>query len=114
MDYNSDFKFDLCVGQLEEKELGNLLSNKTIEVKTDLRAIKTGNVFIEYYSRNKPSGISTSHADYYCIVFNESFHFIKTSVLKSRCRKYIGTNRDVLGGDNQTSKGILLPIKELL
>ena len=33
MDYNSDFKFDLCVGQLEEKELGNLLSNKTIEVR---------------------------------------------------------------------------------
>jgi hypothetical protein len=29
------------------------------------------------------------------------------------CRKYIGTNRDILGGDSNTSKGILLPMEDL-
>jgi hypothetical protein len=38
---------------------------------------------------------------------------IETKILKERCRKYLNTNRDKLGGDNNTSKGILLPINEL-
>lgn len=114
MEYNSDFKFDLSVGILKEQALGNILNNKTVEVKTDFQATETGNVFIEYSSRNKPSGISTSQADYYCIVFEDSFHFIETSKLKLKCRKYLKTKRDVLGGDSNTSKGILLPIVELL
>ena len=29
------------------------------------------------------------------------------------CRKYVGTDRDVVGGDDNNSKGILLPIEEL-
>ena len=39
---------------------------------------------------------------------------IKTEKLKELCRKYLNTKKDVLGGDENTSKGILLPIKELL
>jgi hypothetical protein len=30
------------------------------------------------------------------------------------CRKYVGTCKDVLGGDSNTSKGILLPTKDFL
>jgi hypothetical protein len=43
-------------------------------------------------------------------------HFItiEKNELKILCRKYLGTNRDVLGGDNNTSKGILLPIIDFL
>jgi hypothetical protein len=39
---------------------------------------------------------------------------IQTSELKQLCRKYIGTSRDILGGDSNTSKGILLPMEDLL
>lgn len=113
MDYNSDFNYDLKVGQTKEKELGDILSNKTIEVKFDLKALKTGNVYVEYQSRNKKSGISTTNADYYCFCFGETYHIIETETLKDRCRKYLNTNRDKKGGDNNTSKGILLPLKEL-
>ena len=114
MNYNNDFKYDLKVGQAKEKELGDIFNNKTVEVKYDLQALETNNVYVEYYSRGKKSGISTSKADYYCFAFGDTFHLISISSLKDKCRKYIGTHRDKKGGDNNTSKGILLPIKELL
>ena len=113
MDYNNDFKYDLKVGQTKELELGAIFNDKTIEVKYDLQAKKTGNVYIEYFSRGKASGISTSSADYYCFAIGDTFHLIESDKLKQRCRKYINTNRDKKGGDNNTSKGILLPINEL-
>ena len=113
---NSDFRYDLKVGQVKEKELANILNSKTIEVKYDLQALKTGNVFVEYYNlrSNKPSGISTTEAEYYCFAIEDTFHLIKTDVLKHRCRKYLGTKKDILGGDKNTSKGIKLPIKDLI
>ncbi len=113
MDYNNDFKYDLKVGQAKELEVGSIFNDKTIEIKHDLRALVTGNVFVEYYSRGKLSGISTSKADYYCFCFGVTYHLIDTGELKQRCRKYLGTNRDRVGGDSNTSKGILLPITEL-
>jgi len=114
MNYNNDFKYDLKVGQVKEAEVGKMLLGSTIEVKHDLQATRTGNVYIEYFSRGKASGISKTQADYYCIAFGAGFHFIKTEDLKGLCRPYLNTDRDKLGGDNNTSKGILLPVKDLL
>lgn len=113
MNFNSDFKYDLEVGQIAERELADLLGKK-IEVKNDQIAHKTGNVFIEYESRGKRSGIAISESDYYCIVIKERYILIQKDELKELCRKYLGTNRDVKGGDNNTSKGILLPIVDLV
>ena len=113
MKYNNDFKYDLKVGQIKEKELAEIFSNKLVEVKYDLKALDTGNVYVEYYSRGKPSGISTSHSDFYCFAFGYTFHLISLKELKERCRKHLNTKRDKVGGDNDTSKGILLPLKEL-
>ena len=40
---------------------------------------------------------------------------IPTEELKKRCKKFLNTERDnVVGGDNNTSKGVLLPVKELI
>tara|TARA_R100000005_G_C5001369_1_gene208552 strand:+ start:542 stop:898 length:357 start_codon:yes stop_codon:yes gene_type:complete len=115
MKYSSDFKYDLKLGQVKEKELGEILNNKTIEVKTDLKAAETGSVFVEYESRGKPSGISKTQSDYYCfVVSKDSFILIKTNKLKEKCRKFLKTNLDTVGGDNNTSKGILLPLLQLV
>lgn len=114
MKYNNDFKYDLKVGQAKEEELGEIFNSKTIEVKYDLQALKTNNVYVEYSSRGKPSGISKSVADFYCFCFGDTFHLIATTVLKERCRKYLNSSRDKKGGDSNTSKGVLLPLKELL
>ena len=114
MNFCNDFKYDLKLGQIKEKELADLLENSSIEVKTDLKAAKTGNVFVEYKSREQSSGIATTKADYYCFVIsNNSFIFITTEALKVKCRMYFNTDRDIKGGDNNTSQGILLPLKEL-
>ena len=113
MEYNNDFKYDLKVGQSKEEEISNIFKNKKIEVKYDLQALTTGNVYVEYKSRGKYSGISTTQSDYYCFAFGITFHLIETEVLKDRCRKYINTSKDREGGDSDTSRGILLPIGEL-
>jgi len=112
VDYNNDFKFDLKVGQVKEKEIAEILNNKKIEVKKCTDAIF--NVFVEYESRGKKSGISTTEAEYYCFAFKYSFVIIETEKLKRKCRKYLNTDMDKLGGDNNTSKGILIPFNELI
>lgn len=109
-----NFKFDLEVGMVAEELLRDILDNKKIEVKWDFMAPETGNVYIEYQYMDKPSGISKTEADYYCIRIGEVMHMISTGELKSRCRKYVGTKRDVKGGDDGLTRGILLPIKELM
>ena len=115
MEYNSDFKYDLQLGKLGEQHLAKILMNKKIEVKTDYQATQTGNIFVEYYSRGKASGITTTQAQWYAFLLsNDKIILISTEELKDICRKYLWTKRDVKGGDNNTSQGILLPIKDLL
>lgn len=113
MEYCSDFRYDLKVGNIKEEELADIFANKKVEVKYDQLSLKTGNIFVEYESRGKKSGLAKTEAEYYCWAFGDTFHLIKTKDLKQRCRKYIGSGKDVFGGDNNTSKGILLPITEL-
>jgi hypothetical protein len=113
MIYNSDFKYDLQIGQNYETLLYELLG-KRIEVKRDFKCLETGNIFIEYESRGKKSGIATSEAEWWCYWLSD-FHLvlIELDKLKIICRQYLNTNRDVRGGDMNTSKGILLPVKTL-
>ncbi len=87
--------------------------NIGIEVKSDAQYKKTGNFYVEYFCNGKPSGISTTKAEIYYI-YLDKLYILKTEELKDKCRKYINTNRDKKGGDNMASKGIILPIKELL
>jgi|TARA_R100000084_G_scaffold34033_1_gene13454 hypothetical protein len=117
MNFNSDFKYDLKLGNKGENLLYNIikLKGQTIEVKTDRDAIKnkcTGNLFIEYMSRGKLSGISTTQAKWWAFVIsNEQIILIETNKLKKLCK--LKTLKRVSGGDNNTSKGILLPLKYL-
>lgn len=108
---NLDFKTDLKLSRIGEDTVKDFLikqggafindnhdnqydlaftfngERKTYEVKTDFKCaplFDTGNLFVEYQSRNKPSGISTTQADWfvtYFIYFNELW-FIKTNKLK--------------------------------
>ena len=114
MDYCSNFRHDLEVGQLAESALGDLLENKTIEVKNDLKATKTGNLFIEFKSRGKPSGIDTTEADFWCFLVSDVFMLIQTEKLKALVDPLKDTDAERLGGDNNTSVGVLLPIIKLL
>jgi hypothetical protein len=119
MEFNSDFRYDLEFGVVEgESWFHNIVTNSKVEVKTDRLTEKTGNVYIEYESRGKKSGISTSEADYW--VYKVSEHraiIIEKEELKRKLRELVRSGKarmGVKGGDNNTSLGILVNVKELI
>jgi hypothetical protein len=115
VDFNSDFRHDLEVGQLSEKFLADLLENSTIEVKRDFLAGKTGNVFVEFESRGKPSGIATSTADYWAFVLDDDrVVMLPRGLLKVMAREAFEAGRLATGGDSNTSRGVLVRVRELV
>ena len=118
MNYNNNFKYDLQIGQIAEKKLADIFANKKIEVKYDKIAAKSGNIAIEFESRNQPSGISKTEADYYCYIIantkcQDIYILIEVSRLKELCRKYYLENQIKNIGDNNTSKAVLIPLSDL-
>jgi hypothetical protein len=119
MAFNNDFRFDLEYGQVEgETWFHELVTNKKIEVKSDRKAESTGNVYIEYFSRGKLSGIATSQSDFYVYkVAEDEAIIISTSKLKKKLNQLVlegKAKKDVKGGDNNTSLGVLCKIKDLI
>ena len=119
MEYNSDFRWDLKRGQDAEKWFGGLLTGDCIEVKRDFRAHATGNVFVEFECRGKPSGISTSEAIYWVFIYGPNeldlrCVLLPLEVLKEKAREKIKEGRITLGGDSNLSKAVLIALPELL
>lgn len=118
MKYSSSFTHDLSFGEKAEDWANDIFKGgKKVEVKYDRIAHKTGNVFIEYESRNKPSGIATTDADYwvYKLEKTECAIVLPVPYLKERLREYFKKGRYMInGGDDNTSKGFLVPIQKLI
>jgi len=125
---NYNFRQDLQVSKETEKEVADILarlysakikefrtdnkydilaeiegSDVKFEVKEDFMCVDTGNVAVEYECRGKPSGISTSDADFYIYKLetkDKGIHYIMHSsdTLKKMIeeREYF---RKVNGGD---------------
>jgi hypothetical protein len=119
MDYKNDFRYDLKVGQVGEKMLGHILNSATIEVKRDAWVCKSGNIAIEYESRAKPSGLSITEAEWWCFIVSGDMNdkmmlLIETQKLKEIARVYYIKGHIKKMGDNNTSKAVLIPFKELI
>jgi|APCry1669189534_1035231.scaffolds.fasta_scaffold19799_3 hypothetical protein len=76
---NNDNKFDLKMTKNNK--------DTTYEIKTDFKCaplFDTGNLFIEYECRNRPSGISVTQADWFVTYFLylDELWFIKSEDLK--------------------------------
>lgn len=117
MQYCNDFKYDLKVGRIAEKNLAEILSKKKIEVKLDRWAQVTGNIGIEFRNKGKLSGISTTKADYWCFMIenkgNQDWMIIVDTVkLKDVARYYYDLGRIKRVGDNNTSEVVLVPLNE--
>ena len=80
-----------------------------IEVKRDIGSQESGNFFIEYECNYKPSGISTSKANYWVIYDEGSYTWVKISVLKSICLIYGNTWKGFPNGGLSTVGGYLIP-----
>lgn len=106
------------LGQLKEREIAKIFSNKKIEVKTDFMAHETGNIALEYESRGKPSGISVTEADFYayCLPlanFQNIIIFMEINELKRLAREYWSKGNIKKMGDENTSVSVLIPLNKL-
>jgi hypothetical protein len=115
MQFNSDFRYDLKVGQLEEKWLADLLQSKTLEVKRDFKASQTGRVFVEFFCRGKPSGIATTEADHWAFILNDGIVIIlPTERLKELVEEAQEKGKTISGGDSNVSQGALIKLERLV
>ena len=57
LSYNDDYRYDLLV-EAKSKKI-------KLEIKEDFTGENTGNCAVEFFSRDKDSGIRTTEADYY-------------------------------------------------
>jgi len=137
-----NFKQDIVVGEDGEKIVtewlcdsynGKLLAdNKTnshdvviqfpkktlsFEIKTDVFVspyYDTGNMFIEYESRNKPSGISVCRADYFITYFKylNELWMIKTTDLQNLINSVNFRVFKNAGDKGSNTHGYLIPRKK--
>ena len=117
MKHSNSFYYDLDFGEQGEDWLNELFRDgKKVEVKTDRAAHYTGNIYVEIYSRGKASGLSTTKANYWIFIIDKKDYALIVNVqkLKDICRVQFQINGFTDGGDLDSSKGILIPIKLLL
>ena len=120
---NKDNRFDLDLryGENVENQLLEALQG-TVEVKAERdHWMRTGNIAIEFTSRGKPSGINVTEADYWAqalMAGDSPFCYLvfPTPVLKGMVRYYIDNRPECVkvGGDDNTSQLVLLPLKEII
>ena len=120
--YNPKFDLDLKFGEKYEQGLEKLFKTKgKIEVKTERdKWIETGNIAIEIRCRGKKSGLSVTESDWWFHILSDKGKVkgmicLPVEELKNICRVMIknGTAKKIMGGDDNESEILLLPIKEL-
>lgn len=122
--FNNDSKFDIDLkyGQIREQLFADIMEGKElVEVKTERGKWKTtGNIAIEWQSRGKLSGIATTKADWWAHFLadgdkTEAVILMRVPELKSKIKKLkkIGVAEDTRGGDDDTSRLVLLPLQYL-
>ena len=119
---NSKFDIDLKYGQIREQLFADIMEGKElVEVKTERGKWKsTGNIAIEWMSREKLSGIATTKADWWAHFLadgeeTKAVIMIPVPELKAKIKKLkkLGIAKDTSGGDDDTSRLVLLPLNQL-
>jgi len=120
--YCKGFDLDLEFGKMGEEFVEEVFEgNSKIEVKTERDIWKsTGNIAIEIRCSGKPSGLSTTESTVWIhlLAYNgqiEGGFIFKVDQLKDKIKNLQkeGNLKMVMGGDNNASQMVLLPIKEL-
>lgn len=120
--YNPKFDLDLKFGEEYEKGLESLFKTKgKIEVKTERDIwVDTGNIAIEIRCRGKKSGLSVTESDWWFHILTidrkvKGMICLPVTELKNICKAMMKNKiaRKVMGGDDDKSEMLLIPIKEL-
>ena len=123
MTYNPNFDIDLQFGLICEKRLKRLLKEDgKIEVKNERDTwATTGNIAVEIRFKGQPSGLAKTKADWWfhiltldgemvtmvCFPVDKLKQIVKELLDKKLVKK-------VMGGDNNDSELLLVPIDKLL
>jgi hypothetical protein len=122
---NPDWDIDQEIGSNGELFVADVIAalkeGQSIEVKTDVWAPKSGNVYVEYKCRYfgvyKPSGLSVTTATIWAFVLaSEVVVFTPVDRLKVLARYYYRLGRIRNGGTNGSHPtwGVIIPVGQLL
>jgi len=122
--YEPRFDFDLRRGKVGEDYVGTLLeaiASGSIEVKSDYGSNQTGNLYVEFEQTGqdgvaRPSGLSTTAAEWWAFAFKDGAIFVETQALKEVCAHYYREGRiGVRPGtpESNGTRGVLLPVTAL-
>ena len=121
-EYIKGWDLDLKLGKMGEDFTRDVLEGNTkVEVKTERDIWKTtGNIAIEIRYKNIPSGISTTQSGVWVHLLSykgkiEGGYIFKVNELRAFIKKLKKEGRLnlTMGGDDNLSQLVLLPIKEL-
>jgi hypothetical protein len=124
MTYNPNFDIDLEFGLVYEDKLKDILQSEggKIEVKTERDTwVDTGNIAIEVSYKGKPSGLARTKADWWFHILTIDGNIISMLSFPVPKLKYIIRElykkdlvKSVMGGDNNDSEILLVPIDKLI
>lgn len=98
-------EFDFYIADIESK----------VELKTDKKSNHTGNFVIETYHYGKPSGITTTTADFWVFNDGEGYYWIDPDTIKNLIlTSGIQQARFVGNGDTVEKRAYLMPKKWII
>lgn len=100
-------------GNFKEYDIAIPELDKTVEVKRDKRADKTGNAFIETYCNKVASGINTTTADYWVYLTESMLYWIESERLNECIEVNNISESKNLNIQGKTIDAYLIPIELL-
>lgn len=88
-------------------------TKEKFEVKTDLRAAKTGNLFFEYSCSDKPSGLASTKSERWGILVPHLKIIMVFCPAKMLMYLEGSSHRNLRGGDRRAVCGYVVPIIDL-
>lgn len=109
------FDRDLRHGEAREDAFVHVLLRSRVEIKSDGKCRETGNVFIEYQQKGRPSGIAVSTAGLWAIEVDDTVWVVlPTERIKALARLAVQQGRKKFGGDGDQYLGALVPVEWLV
>jgi hypothetical protein len=85
-----------------------------MEVHSDRKARYSGQFFVEFECRDKPSGIATSQAKFWAVELHDNaWAIIPTARLREVVAQQKALRGTVRGGDGGAAEGVLVPLGAL-
>lgn len=111
LDYAAGRQAELWVSDIRKA-----LEEDSIEVKLDRRFCDTGNIYVEFECKGKPSGIAKTKSKVWVqvLVQDELAIVISTERLKELARKFYKDFRRSETDGSHPTRGVAIPVEEII